>query len=93
MCDRKKRKENWLGEITSDYWISTVMNYESDGRNGMFFSSQIGLVEWEWLETLSTIDPEAVTYKDYVDVGTELAKQLREKDVSGKNNTTFCLVC
>jgi hypothetical protein len=41
----------------------------------------MGLVEWEWLETLSTIDPEAVTYKDYVDVGTELAKMLREEQV------------
>lgn len=41
----------------------------------------MGLVEWEWMETLSTIDPDAVTYRDYVDVGTELAAKLR-KEVS-----------
>jgi hypothetical protein len=63
----------------------------------------MGLVEWEWLETLSTIDPEAVTYKDYVDVGTELAKMLREEqvrlhvisysivDTQGKITLYFCI--
>jgi len=39
----------------------------------------MGLVEWEWLETLSTIDPDAVTFRDYVEVGNELAKQLRDQ--------------
>jgi hypothetical protein len=39
----------------------------------------MGLVEWEWLETLSTIDPEAVTYRDYVEVGNELAAELKKQ--------------
>lgn len=39
----------------------------------------MGLVEWEWLETLSTIDPEAVTYRDYVEVGNELSNKLRSE--------------
>jgi 5'-nucleotidase len=39
----------------------------------------IGLVEREWLETLSTINPEEVTYTDYVESGQALAKDLRSK--------------
>ena len=40
---------------------------------------QIGLVEREWLDTLSTINPEEVTYTDYVESGQALAKELRGK--------------
>ena len=40
---------------------------------------QIGLVEKEWLDTLATINPEEVTYTDYVEAGRMLAKELREK--------------
>merc|ERR1719189_2548352 len=39
----------------------------------------IGLVEKEWLDTLSTINPEEVTYTDYVESGNALAKELRGK--------------
>lgn len=39
----------------------------------------VGLVEAEWLETLSNVDPENVTYTDYVDKGRELAQQLKEQ--------------
>ncbi|CAL8106599.1 unnamed protein product [Orchesella dallaii] len=39
----------------------------------------MGLVELEWLETLATIDPESVIYKDYVEVGNELAKKLKNE--------------
>ena len=39
---------------------------------------QIGLVEKEWLDTLSTINPEEVTYTDYVDAGTMLARELKK---------------
>lgn len=39
----------------------------------------IGLVEKEWLDTLSTINPEEVTYSDYVESGQALAKELRGK--------------
>ena len=40
---------------------------------------QIGLVEKDWLDTLSTINPEEVTYTDYVESGQALAKELRAK--------------
>ena len=39
---------------------------------------QIGLVEKEWLCTLSTINPEEVTFTDFVDAGTILAHELKE---------------
>jgi len=39
----------------------------------------MGLVEIEWLETLSTLDPDALTFRDYVEVGNELAVELREE--------------
>jgi len=39
----------------------------------------MGLVELEWLATLSTIDADAVTFKDYVEVGKELAQNLRQQ--------------
>ena len=39
----------------------------------------IGLVEKEWLDTLATINPEEVTYTDYVTAGTMLAKELKEQ--------------
>ena len=36
-------------------------------------------MEKEWLDTLSTINPEEVTYTDYVESGQALAKDLRAK--------------
>ena len=36
-------------------------------------------MEKEWLDTLSTINPEEVTYTDYVESGQALAKELRGK--------------
>ncbi|XP_068241798.1 mannosylglucosyl-3-phosphoglycerate phosphatase isoform X2 [Palaemon carinicauda] len=39
----------------------------------------IGLVEWEWLETLATINAEQVTFTDYVDRGRELATNLKNE--------------
>ena len=47
--------------------------------NGPICIFQIGLVEKEWLDTLSTINPEEVTYTDYVESGNALAKELRGK--------------
>lgn len=38
----------------------------------------IGLVEREWLDTLSTIDSNEVTYSDFIEVGHELSTQLRK---------------
>ena len=42
----------------------------------------IGLVEREWIETLSTIGYEDVIYESFVTVGSKLAKELKTIDVS-----------
>ncbi|CAK1543627.1 unnamed protein product [Leptosia nina] len=39
----------------------------------------IGLVEQEWLETLATINPEEVTFIDFLQAGAKLASQLKEE--------------
>ncbi|CAH4023484.1 unnamed protein product [Pieris brassicae] len=39
----------------------------------------IGLVEQEWLETLATINPEEVTFIDFLQAGSKLASQLKEE--------------
>ena len=39
----------------------------------------MGLVEYEWLDTLATINIDEVTYIDYVDKGKELALELKDQ--------------
>ncbi|XP_019868565.2 mannosylglucosyl-3-phosphoglycerate phosphatase isoform X1 [Aethina tumida] len=39
----------------------------------------IGLVEKEWLDTLATINPEEVTFLDFVEAGQKLAAQLKQE--------------
>ncbi|XP_053618466.1 snake venom 5'-nucleotidase isoform X2 [Plodia interpunctella] len=39
----------------------------------------IGLVEQEWLDTLATINPDEVTFIDFVQAGTKLASQLKQE--------------
>ena len=39
----------------------------------------MGLVEHEWLETLSTINPDEVQYIDYVEMANKLATKLRQE--------------
>ncbi|XP_045505601.1 snake venom 5'-nucleotidase isoform X2 [Colias croceus] len=39
----------------------------------------IGLVEQEWLDTLATINPEEVTFIDFLQAGSKLASQLKEE--------------
>lgn len=39
----------------------------------------IGLVEFEWMATLATIDPDDITYLDFVQEGRKLAKQLKDQ--------------
>ncbi|XP_028037737.1 protein 5NUC isoform X2 [Bombyx mandarina] len=39
----------------------------------------IGLVEQEWLETLATINPEEVTFIDFLQAGSKLASQLKQE--------------
>ncbi len=38
----------------------------------------LGLVEEEWIATLSTIDPDDITFLDFVEEGRELAKELKD---------------
>jgi 5'-nucleotidase len=40
----------------------------------------IGLIEREWLETLSTVPSQQVRWEDYVAVGRAMALALREHD-------------
>ena len=46
----------------------------------------VGLVEEEWIATLSTIDPDDITFIDYVSEGRQLARELKAK-VSTINTT------
>lgn len=39
----------------------------------------IGLVEKEWLDTLPTVDPQEVTYIDFVEAGNQLADELKNE--------------
>lgn len=39
----------------------------------------MGLVEEEWIDTLSTIDPEDIIFEDFVEVGNRLAAELKEE--------------
>ena len=38
----------------------------------------IGLVEREWLETLPTIDPEELTFLNFVEIGQKLSAELKQ---------------
>lgn len=51
----------------------------SQGIYNANFSFQIGLVEKEWLDTLPTINPEQITFIDYVEAGQKLASQLKKE--------------
>lgn len=37
----------------------------------------LGLAEGEWVDTLGVVEPEDLTYLDFVEEGRRLAKQLR----------------
>lgn len=42
----------------------------------------IGLVEFEWITTLSNIDSDDILYESYIDAGKRLAQELKEKHVT-----------
>ncbi|XP_017471282.1 PREDICTED: 5'-nucleotidase isoform X1 [Rhagoletis zephyria] len=48
-------------------------------RHNQILIGMIGLVEREWLETLPTIDPNEVTYTDYVEAANKLVSELRNE--------------
>jgi 5'-nucleotidase len=39
----------------------------------------VGLVEQEWLDTLANINPEEVTFLDFVEAGRKLGAQLKQE--------------
>ena len=39
----------------------------------------IGLVEWEWLVTLATLEPDDVIYTDFVEAARELVPELQNE--------------
>ena len=39
----------------------------------------IGVVEWEWLATLPTLEPDDLSYTDYVEVAKELVPKLQDE--------------
>ena len=41
----------------------------------------VGLIEQEWIETLSTIDFDDLIYENFVDCASRLAQKLRQEDV------------
>ncbi|CAG0896917.1 unnamed protein product [Cyprideis torosa] len=40
----------------------------------------VGLVEWAWLETLATVDPDEVLYEDFVETANRMARELRQQE-------------
>jgi len=40
---------------------------------------QVGLVEQEWLDTLANINPEEVTFIDFIEAGRKLGAQLKQE--------------
>jgi len=42
----------------------------------------IGLVEKEWIATLTTIDPDDVRFLDFVEVGRHLSQELKSQVIS-----------
>ncbi|XP_050523089.1 mannosylglucosyl-3-phosphoglycerate phosphatase isoform X2 [Daktulosphaira vitifoliae] len=64
--------DNETGRPLGDGKITHVFDWHNR-RIGL-----VGLVERDWLDTLATIDPEEVTFIDFVEAGRSLAKQLKE---------------
>ncbi|KAL0277625.1 UNVERIFIED_CONTAM: hypothetical protein PYX00_004852 [Menopon gallinae] len=65
--------DNETGRPLGDGKISHAVDWNGQ-RIGM-----IGLVEKEWLDTLPTINPEQITFIDYVEAGQQLASQLKKE--------------
>lgn len=62
--------DNETGRPLGNGKISHIMNH-----NG-FRIGLMGLVEKEWLDTIATIDPNEVTFIDYIEAGNRLADDL-----------------
>ncbi|KAG8235931.1 hypothetical protein J437_LFUL015996 [Ladona fulva] len=65
--------DNETGRPLADGKITHVVTWAGK-RIGL-----MGLVEQEWLETLATINPEEVTFIDFVEAGKKLGAQLKKE--------------
>lgn len=79
----------WVGKTEFPWLMSNVIDNETGRPLGEGHITHvvhwagrqiglIGLVEKEWLDTLSTINPEEVTFLDFCEAGQKLANQLRQ---------------
>lgn len=84
--------ENLIGECNFPWLMSNVLDEET--RQPMAASllqhvvtikniriGFIGLVEKEWIETLSTLEYDDVCYESFIECGVRMAKKLREEEV------------
>ncbi|KAF5300545.1 hypothetical protein FQR65_LT09166 [Abscondita terminalis] len=80
----------WVAETEFPWLMSNVLDNETgrplgEGRITYVIHSAgrriglVGLVELEWLDTLPTINPEEVTYLDFVEAGQKLSAQLKQE--------------
>lgn len=74
--------DNETGRPLGDGRITYVVDWAGH-RIGL-----VGLVEKEWLDTLATVNPEMVTFLDFVEAGQKLAAQLKQ-EVKTKNVPCF----
>jgi 5'-nucleotidase len=79
--------DKWAAKCTFPWLMSNVIDNETgrplgNGKithimnHGDFRVGLMGLVEREWLDTLPTIDPNEVTFIDYIEAGNRLADDL-----------------
>ncbi|XP_068895742.1 mannosylglucosyl-3-phosphoglycerate phosphatase isoform X3 [Tenebrio molitor] len=80
----------WVGQTEFPWLMSNVLDNETgrplgEGRitHVVHWAGHriglLGLVEKEWLDTLATINPEMVTFLDFVEAGQKLAAQLKQE--------------
>ncbi|XP_069676582.1 mannosylglucosyl-3-phosphoglycerate phosphatase isoform X2 [Periplaneta americana] len=81
---------DWVSQTNFPWLMSNVIDQETgrplgDGRithvvdwNGKRIGL-VGLVEQEWLDTLANINPEEVTFLDFVEAGRKLGAQLKQE--------------
>ncbi|KAK5648260.1 hypothetical protein RI129_003152 [Pyrocoelia pectoralis] len=80
----------WVAQTEFPWLMSNVLDNETgrplgEGRITYVIHSAgrriglVGLVELEWLDTLPTINPEEVTFLDFVEAGQKLSTQLKQE--------------
>ncbi|XP_060517540.1 trifunctional nucleotide phosphoesterase protein YfkN isoform X2 [Cylas formicarius] len=80
----------WVGQTEFPWLMSNVLDNETGRPLGEGRITQVmhwaghriglvGLVEKEWLDTLATVNPDEVTFLDFVEAGQKLAAQLKQE--------------